>query len=83
MIPPSRPIVSRINDETVVLRWNVSSNTGLPIQFFKVQSRDLGPANRRSHGKTGKCIVHLTKVYLCYQLQKEVRSLEVKLQRNP
>ncbi|KAJ8927158.1 hypothetical protein NQ314_020431 [Rhamnusium bicolor] len=45
MIPPSKPIISRLNDESVVVRWNVPNNNGLPILFFKVQYRELGPAN--------------------------------------
>lgn len=53
MIPPSRPNVTRLNDEAVVVRWNVPSNKGLPIQFFKVQYRELGPANQHEHhGRT-------------------------------
>ncbi|KAL1489869.1 hypothetical protein ABEB36_013797 [Hypothenemus hampei] len=42
MIPPSRPVISRVNDETVVVRWNVTSNNGLAIQFFKVQYKEKG-----------------------------------------
>ncbi|KAJ8912662.1 hypothetical protein NQ315_012738 [Exocentrus adspersus] len=45
MIPPSKPVISRLNDEAVVVRWNVPNNNGLPILFFKVQYRELGPAN--------------------------------------
>lgn len=42
MVPPSRPNVTRLNDESVMVRWSVPSNDGLPIQFFKVQYRMLG-----------------------------------------
>lgn len=52
MIPPSKPTISRLNDEAVVVRWSVPSNNGLPIQFFKVQFRELGPANHS--GKASK-----------------------------
>ncbi|KAG5882564.1 hypothetical protein JTB14_011765 [Gonioctena quinquepunctata] len=45
MIPPSKPIVSRLRDESVNVRWSVPSDTGLPITFFKVQYKELGPAN--------------------------------------
>lgn len=45
MVPPSKPIISRLNDEAVVVRWSVPNNNGLPISFFKVQYRELGPAN--------------------------------------
>lgn len=41
MIPPSKPNVTRLTDESVMVRWSVPSNDGLPIQFFKVQYRIL------------------------------------------
>ncbi|XP_018333733.1 interference hedgehog isoform X3 [Agrilus planipennis] len=43
MIPPSKPTVSRLNDESVMVRWNVPANDGLNISFFKVQYKELGP----------------------------------------
>lgn len=46
LIPPSKPMISRLNDESVVVRWSVPHNTGLKIQFFKVQYRELGPASQ-------------------------------------
>uniref|UniRef100_A0A182FQQ4 Interference hedgehog n=1 Tax=Anopheles albimanus TaxID=7167 RepID=A0A182FQQ4_ANOAL len=42
MIPPSRPNITRLSDESVMIRWSVPSTDGLPIQFFKVQYRMLG-----------------------------------------
>lgn len=58
MIPPSKPNVTRVNDESVVVRWS-ASNEGLPILFFKVQYKDLGSrsedgsfTNRNSKWKT-------------------------------
>lgn len=45
MIPPSRPNVTRLSDESVMVRWLVTSDEGLPIQFFKVQYRMIGNAN--------------------------------------
>lgn len=45
MIPPSRPNVTRLSDESVMVRWSVTSDEGLPIQFFKVQYRMIGNAN--------------------------------------
>lgn len=42
MIPPSRPNVTRLSDDSVMLRWFVPKNDGLLIQFFKVQYRMLG-----------------------------------------
>ncbi|XP_075155230.1 brother of ihog isoform X2 [Haematobia irritans] len=46
MVPPSRPNVTRLSDDSVMLRWYVPRNDGLPIQFFKVQYRMLGDASR-------------------------------------
>lgn len=46
MIPPSRPNVTRLSDDAVMLRWYVPKNEGLPIQFFKVQYRMLGDTAR-------------------------------------
>lgn len=46
MVPPSRPNVTRLSDDSVMLRWNVPKNDGLPIQFFKVQYRMLGDGSR-------------------------------------
>lgn len=54
MIPPTKPNISRLNDEAVVVRWNVPPNKGLPIQFFKVQYRELGPANPNESYARGK-----------------------------
>ncbi|XP_044748166.1 interference hedgehog-like isoform X2 [Coccinella septempunctata] len=49
MIPPNKPTVTRLNDQAVVVRWSVGSNTGLPILFFKVQYRELGPLQHNEH----------------------------------
>lgn len=54
MIPPSKPTISRLNDESVMVRWTVPDNNGLPIQFFKVQYRELGPANHNGTHKGSK-----------------------------
>ncbi|KAJ8938581.1 hypothetical protein NQ318_013635 [Aromia moschata] len=45
MVPPSKPTISRLSDESVTVRWSVPDNDGLPIKFFKVQYREVGPAN--------------------------------------
>ncbi|KAG8239214.1 hypothetical protein J437_LFUL018991 [Ladona fulva] len=42
MVPPSQPNVTRLTDESVMLRWEVPENDGLKIQFFKVQYKDMG-----------------------------------------
>ncbi|XP_046867433.1 interference hedgehog isoform X2 [Drosophila willistoni] len=47
MVPPSRPNVTRLSDDSVMLRWNVPKNDGLAIQFFKVQYRMLGDSSRK------------------------------------
>ena len=44
MIPPSRPNITRLSDESVMVRWAVPLNEGLPIEFFKVQFKE---ADRR------------------------------------
>ncbi|KAF5302874.1 hypothetical protein FQA39_LY02054 [Lamprigera yunnana] len=54
MIPPSRPTITRLNDESVMVRWTVPENNGLPIQFFKVQYRELGPINHNGTHKSSK-----------------------------
>ncbi|KAH1020884.1 hypothetical protein HUJ04_010476 [Dendroctonus ponderosae] len=46
MIPPSKPVVSRVKDDTVVVRWNISNNNGLSILFFKVQYKEIPFANQ-------------------------------------
>lgn len=53
LIPPGKPMISRLNDESVAVRWSVPQNTGLKILFFKVQYRELGPANQYdSHNRS-------------------------------
>ncbi|XP_054727076.1 interference hedgehog isoform X2 [Anastrepha obliqua] len=47
MIPPSRPNVTRLADDSVMLRWYLPKNEGLSIQFFKVQYRMLGDSSRK------------------------------------
>lgn len=46
MIPPSRPNITRLSDESVMVRWSVPSSDGLPIRFFKVQYRMIGDPSR-------------------------------------
>ncbi|XP_055909843.1 interference hedgehog [Eupeodes corollae] len=41
MTLPTRPNVTRLSDDSVMLRWSVE-NYGLPIEFFKVQYRMIG-----------------------------------------
>lgn len=42
LVPPDQPNVTRLSDVSVMVRWSVPENTGLPIQFFKVQYREIG-----------------------------------------
>lgn len=48
MVPPSRPNITRLSDEKVMVRWWAPSHDGLPIQFFKVQYRLLGDGINKS-----------------------------------
>ena len=50
MIPPSRPNITRLTDESVMVRWSVPFNQGLPIEFFKVQFKEA--EKRGSRWKT-------------------------------
>lgn len=55
MIPPSKPMVTRLSDTSVMVRWDVPSNEGLPILFFKVQYREAGKAQKkRGNGGGGR-----------------------------
>lgn len=46
LVPPNQPNVTRLSDVSVMVRWSVPENTGLPIQFFKVQYRELGQGQK-------------------------------------
>lgn len=54
MIPPTKPHITRLSDESVMVRWSVPPNDGLPIQFFKVQYRELGNSHGRGGGRRGR-----------------------------
>lgn len=45
MIPPTKPNVTRLADDKVMVRWSVSPKLSLPILFFKLQYRMLGDIN--------------------------------------
>lgn len=47
MIPPSRPNIIRLTDESVMVRWTVPPNEGLPIEFFKVQFKEADKKGSR------------------------------------
>ncbi|XP_055374768.1 interference hedgehog isoform X2 [Condylostylus longicornis] len=50
MIPPNKPSVSRLSDDSVMLRWSVPKNDGLEITFFKVQYKMLDRSKTTSRG---------------------------------
>ncbi|XP_012278824.1 interference hedgehog [Orussus abietinus] len=51
LVPPNQPNVTRLSDVSVMVRWSVPENKGLPIQFFKVQYRELGQKMNRKPTK--------------------------------
>ncbi|XP_029037372.2 interference hedgehog-like isoform X4 [Osmia bicornis bicornis] len=68
LVPPNQPNVTRLSDVSVMVRWSVPDNTGLPIQFFKVQYRELG---QKMNGKQAKWMTANS------EISKHVRSFEV------
>ncbi|XP_026828889.1 interference hedgehog isoform X2 [Ooceraea biroi] len=68
LIPPTQPNVTRLSDVSVMVRWTVPENKGLPIQFFKVQYREIGP---KVNGKQAKWMTANT------EIPNHVRSFEV------
>lgn len=59
MIPPTKPQITRLSDESVMVRWSVPQNDGLPIQFFKVQYKELGNGHNRG-GKVNHDFLNLS-----------------------
>jgi len=47
MTPPSKPVMNRISDDSIMVRWSVPANEGYPIQFFKVQYKEISKRNAR------------------------------------
>jgi hypothetical protein len=47
MTPPSKPVMNRISDDSVMVRWTVPPNSGYPIQFFKVQYKEISKRSSR------------------------------------
>lgn len=68
MVPPNQPNVTRLSDMSVMVRWSVPENHGLPILFFKVQYRELG---QKSNSKQAKWMTANT------EIPSHVRSFEV------
>lgn len=71
LVPPNQPNVTRLSDTSVMVRWSVPENKGLPIQFFKVQYRELGPFDQKANGKQTKWMTANT------EIPNHVRSFEV------
>jgi hypothetical protein len=42
MTPPSKPMLNRVLEDSVMISWTVQPNNGFPIQFFKVQYKEIG-----------------------------------------
>ncbi|XP_043264473.1 interference hedgehog-like isoform X2 [Colletes gigas] len=68
LVPPTQPSVTRLTDVSVMVRWTVPENTGLPIEFFKVQYRELG---QKLNGKQAKWMTANS------EIPQHVRSFEV------
>ncbi|XP_070513486.1 interference hedgehog isoform X2 [Cardiocondyla obscurior] len=68
LVPPDQPNVTRLSDVSVMVRWSVPENKGLPIQFFKVQYREIGP---KMNGKQTKWMTANS------EIPSHVRSFEV------
>nr|XP_050854646.1 interference hedgehog-like isoform X1 [Vespula vulgaris]XP_050854647.1 interference hedgehog-like isoform X1 [Vespula vulgaris] len=68
LVPPNQPNVTRLSDVSVMVRWSVPENKGLPIEFFKVQYRQLG---QKMNGKQAKWMTANT------EIPNHVRSFEV------
>ncbi|XP_031771118.1 interference hedgehog isoform X1 [Apis florea] len=68
LVPPNQPNVTRLSDVSVMVRWSVPENTGLPIQFFKVQYRELG---QKMNGKQAKWMTANS------EIPNNVRAFEV------
>lgn len=49
MIPPSKPEVSKLSDDSVMVRWSLSSQNSqaqtIPVSFFKVQYKEVSNGN--------------------------------------
>lgn len=40
-MPPSRPSLAKVSDESIMVMWEGSEDGGLPIMFYKVGSGAL------------------------------------------
>ncbi|CAH2041260.1 unnamed protein product, partial [Iphiclides podalirius] len=53
MIRPSRPNVTRMSDESVMVSWS-NAKEGLPIQFFKVQYSEVSNSSNSTNSTSGQ-----------------------------
>lgn len=53
---PSKPDISRLSEDSVMVRWDVPINDGLAINFFKIQYREIEPKNGRDPGPVWKTV---------------------------
>ena len=47
LTPPSRPNVTQLSEDSVVVTWTMGNTSKEPVMFFKVQYRDLGKVGER------------------------------------
>ncbi|XP_015791494.1 interference hedgehog-like [Tetranychus urticae] len=46
MIPPSKPKIVRLSDDSVMVHWEISNKPSLEISFFKVQYKEMAKKSR-------------------------------------
>lgn len=64
MVPPSQPNVTRLTENSVMVRWRVPPNDGLPIRFFKLQYKKVGDSSWNT--SSDDIQMHIR----CYQVDK-------------
>ena len=47
LTPPSRPNVTQLSEDSVIVTWTMVNSSQEPVMFFKVQYRDLGKVGER------------------------------------
>lgn len=64
MVPPSQPNVTRLTENSVMVRWNVPPNDGLQIRFFKLQHKEVGSTSWNTSSDDIQMYIR------CYQVDK-------------
>lgn len=64
MVPPSQPNVTRLTENSVMVRWNVPPNDGLQIRFFKLQYKEVGSTSWNTSSDDIQMYIR------CYQVDK-------------